>query len=225
VVSVKRLPVHARRAVRSVLEDGLGFVALYARLRNSVRGWVYMGDAHLLYSFARHGQGRGAIVEIGSAWGKSTILLASGSKHANRERVYAIDPHTGDPWYTRNEHLTQFSSLAEFEHNLRSFGVTDWVTPVVATSVEAADTLDTGPIRLLFIDGLHTYEGVKSDIERWTPRVIDGGIVVFDDYFKDESDGVGVQRAVDELVNSGVVGALQRGPDSLVWTTKRAAAL
>jgi MMP 1-O-methyltransferase len=224
MISVKRFPVHAACAFRSVLQDGFGFVALYPRVRSSVRGWVYMGDAYLLYSFARHGYGHGAIVEIGSAWGKSTILLASGSKHARREKVYAIDPHTGDPWYLRNENPGQFSSLAEFQRNLDRFGVIDWVKPVVATSVEAADALDTGPIRLLFIDGLHTYEGVKSDIERWTPRVIDGGIIVFDDYFKDESDGVGVRRAVDELVNSGSVQALRRGPDSLVWTTKRAIA-
>jgi GT2 family glycosyltransferase/predicted O-methyltransferase YrrM len=214
-----RIPYYAGLAARSLRGEGLGFLALWPSLQRLVPGWLPVGDARLLYALAHHGPGRGAIVEIGSAWGKSTIFLASGSKQAGREKVFAIDPHSRDPWYLRRHGLTEFSSLAAFQRNIHRFCVGDWVVPVVSTSTEAARTLQCGPIRLLFIDGLHTYEGVKADIEDWVPRVIPGGIIVFDDYLSERED-VGVRRAADELVASGSVGPVHRGRYLLVWTRK-----
>jgi hypothetical protein len=73
---------------------------------------------------------------------------------------------------------------------------------------------------LLFVDGLHTYEAVKADIDDWVPRVIPGGVIVFDDYFP-LGDHPGVKQAVDELVGSGTVGALRRGLGVHAWTYKR----
>ena len=216
---IPRLPHYVGVAARSLRREGLGFLALWPSVKRSVPGWLAVGEARLLYASAHHGPGCGAIVEIGSAWGKSTIFLARGSKRAGREKVFAIDPHTGDPWYLRQQGLTEFSSLPAFRRNIKRFGLDDWVVPVVSTSTEAARTLETGQIRLLFIDGLHSYEGVKSDIEDWVPRVIPGGIIVFDDYLNDRED-VGVRRAVDELVASGSVGPVHRGGSVLVWTRK-----
>ena len=209
----------SRLLSRTLREDGLAFAWLWWRVQRSVRGWLTPTDAHLLYSLARRGPGEGAIVEIGSAWGKSTIILASGSKRARRERVYAIDPHTGDPWYLRSEHLSEFSSLDGFLRNLRRFRVDDWVVPVVSDSTAAAQTFDSGPIRLLYIDGLHTYEGVRADIDNWVPRVASGGLIVFDDYLSPFED-VGVRKAVDELVAAGQVEPVQQ-EGILVWTRKR----
>lgn len=38
------------------------------------------------------------------------------------------------------------------------------------------------PIDLLFIDGDHSYEGVKQDTLAWEPKVIKGGTILFHDY-------------------------------------------
>lgn len=221
--------------VHTFMEEGFSFLRLWLKVRNSVPGWCDMRDARELFAFARQGPGAGAIVEIGSAWGRSTVFLAWGSKLARREPVYAIDPHTGDPWFlsgegnsllnprsdgyeaTNNEH---FGSYTGFLQTLERFGIRDWVVPVVSTSSEAARVLDTGPIRLLFVDGLHTYEGVQADIQEWVPRVIPGGIIVFDDYWNNEA-GVGVRQAVDELLGSGLVEPRLRRSFMHVWTTKR----
>jgi hypothetical protein len=227
------LPELIRPVWQSLREEGPGFLTLWARVRGSVPGWLAGPDARLLYAFAHHGPGEGAIVEIGSAWGRSTVVLARGSKQARRERVYAVDPHTGDPFYLNGPGLvltglarpeyqpTQdraFSSLAGFQHTIRRFGAEDWVIPVVSTSTDAARTLETGPVRLLYVDGLHTFEGVKADIEHWVPRLISGGIVVFDDYYTYDS----VRCAVDELLASGSVDPIL-GPGGrwTVWTVKR----
>jgi predicted O-methyltransferase YrrM len=227
---------HAQLVERSLRGEGLGFLKLWLRARKTIPGWSSVRDAQLLYALAHHGPGRGAIVEIGSAWGRSTVFLATGSKRAGRERVYAVDPHTGDPWFLkgvgspvhgldtpkyRQTDQATFSSLEGFRHTLKDFGVDDWVIPVVATSTEAAETASTGPIRLLFIDGLHTYEAVKADVQNWVPRLIPGGIVVFDDYYN-TMEGVGVQRAVNEMLAEGDVEPHLRMPHGyLVWTRKR----
>lgn len=138
-------------------------------------------DLHCLYLLARSGWGDGAIVEIGAFHGKSTAVLALGSRAGRREKVISIDPHTA-------------ASRDAFEHTLRSVGVQDRVTPLFMTSAQASEQW-RGPVRLLFIDGDHAYESVKLDIERWEGRVIDGGVIVFHDL-----NWKSVFRALDERI-------------------------
>jgi hypothetical protein len=54
------------------------------------------------------------------------------------------------------------------------------VEPMVMTSEEAAASIGR-PIELLFIDGDHSYDGVRRDAELWLPRLMEGGIVMFHD--------------------------------------------
>src|SRR5438105_11420748 len=64
--SLRRLEGRTREAYRSLREDGPEFILTWARVRNSVRGWLTGPDARLLFAYAQRGPGRGAIVEIGS---------------------------------------------------------------------------------------------------------------------------------------------------------------
>jgi hypothetical protein len=43
--------------------------------------------------------------------------------------------------------------------------------------------LDTGEVDVVFIDGDHSYEGVRSDFQRFGMRTGIGGAVLFDDAF------------------------------------------
>jgi cephalosporin hydroxylase len=43
------------------------------------------------------------------------------------------------------------------------------------------EAFDGDPVDYLFIDGDHTYEGVKEDFERFSPLVAEGGLVAFHD--------------------------------------------
>ena len=38
---------------------------------------------------------------------------------------------------------------------------------------------------LLYVDGGHSYDAVKRDIEAWVPKVKPGGIIAFHDYLED----------------------------------------
>lgn len=155
---------------------------LVRRLTDGVEGFLSDDEAVYLMRLAARGGGRGAIVEIGSYHGKSTVLLAHAARAAGREPVVAIDPHLG-------------GAVDPFHDTLARGGVTGHVTPLVATSDAAAETW-RDPIRLLWIDGSHTYDQVRRDFNTWTPFLVDGGIVAFHDTYEYE----GVRRVIDEEV-------------------------
>ena len=134
------------------------------------------------------------IVEIGRYKGGTTLLLA------------AAMPPDGDFWSidlakkearmpeymnrSYDDMLSEQLHRLEFEH----------VHLLVGDS--RTIEVDTGEVDLVFIDGDHTYEGVKNDFERFGRRVRVGGAVVFDDafstaYFKGHVDEVG--RLIREI--------------------------
>ncbi len=55
---------------------------------------------------------------------------------------------------------------------------------------------------LLFIDGDHTYEGVKKDFDMYSPLVKKGGIVAFHDIVQVSDAGVEVARFWNEVKSS-----------------------
>ena len=50
-----------------------------------------------------------------------------------------------------------------------------------ATVAKAKEFLQNDAIDVLFIDGDHTYQGVKKDFELWSPLVRPGGLIFFHD--------------------------------------------
>jgi predicted O-methyltransferase YrrM len=142
-------------------------------LAASTEGWLSDRQGRALYQAARATSGRGAIVEIGSWKGRSTVWLAAGARLAG-QRVVAIDPHC----HSRED--PDARTLAEFQANIARAGLADWVEPMVMTSSAAAAVL-TSPVELLFIDGDHTPAAVARDAALWLPRLAEGGTVMFHD--------------------------------------------
>lgn len=145
-----------------------------------IDGWLRKREGIALYNLAKSCKGRGVIVEIGSWKGKSTILLAKGSKAGNKIKIYAIDPHTGS---SEHEEINKkIWTYEEFKNNIASAKVDDIIVPIVKTSEEAAKDFNE-KVEFIFIDGSHEYEFVKLDFDLWYPKVIDGGIMAFHDTF------------------------------------------
>lgn len=69
------------------------------------------------------------------------------------------------------------------------------------SSKEAVKQFPDKSLDWVYIDAAHDYESVKEDIELWSPKVRDGGVVMGHDYFNGEykSTQFGVKKAVDEL--------------------------
>ena len=160
---------------------------------DTVEGWLAPVEAKLLYNRAKECKGRGAIVEIGSWKGKSTICLARGSLDGNKTKIHAIDPHTGS-----TEHHEAFGKVwtfDEFQRNVRNAKVDHMISPHVDFSHNVAKTFNE-PVEFIFIDGLHEYEGVKMDFDDWQSKVVEGGYIAF----HDSTCWDGVKQVVEEDV-------------------------
>lgn len=182
------------------LRTALEFYQMSLRTQE-VGGFLDDMQGFVLSLLADQGPGVGEIVEIGSFKGKSTCWLAYGAKSAGREKVTAIDPFTGSPEHQADGHLPDQdllelgSTFPVFQKNLRKLELDDHVLPVVAASADAARDWDR-PIRLLFIDGDHSYEASKQDFEAWSPHVVPGGVIALHDV----GDWEGVTRFYQELM-------------------------
>lgn len=144
----------------------------------NVDGWLTDNEGKLLYRLAKENSKKGVIVEIGSWKGKSTIWLAKGSKAGDNAKVYAIDPHTGSEEHKKILHGK--STFEEFKNNIKNADVANVVVPILKTSEEAALNFNK-QVGLVFIDGDHSYEAVLLDFITWFPKMVEGGIMVFDD--------------------------------------------
>jgi predicted O-methyltransferase YrrM len=126
------------------------------------------------------------VVEIGSFRGRSTIAAASALlARANGGTLYAIDPQDD-------------AGFRQLRSNLNGAGVGSVVRFIRATSGEARKQFGSEPIDLVFIDGSHEYEDVRSDLGSWLPLVRPGGIVALNDPF-----WLGVARAIRERLALG----------------------
>lgn len=153
----------------------------------SIDGWFGPAEARLLFDLASKCSGRGVIVEIGSYCGRSTLFLAKGALNGATRTIYSIDPHLNS--------LGRLSSNAQtFLENMKANGVDAMIRQLVKTSGDAVDDV-TEPIELLFIDGDHTYEGVKSDLLSYLPKVVEGGCIAFHDTILWD----GCRQLIDEI--------------------------
>jgi MMP 1-O-methyltransferase len=169
----------------------------FRNLLASVDGWLTDAEAVLLFRLARQCTGRGAIVEVGSWKGKSTIALGHGSRAGSSALIHAVDPHVGSP-----EHKSMFghvSTFDQFSENVARAGVSDLVRPIVRPSDEAARDFQH-PVELIFIDGAHEYDAVKLDFDVWFPKVVEGGVMAFHDSSYQDNRWPGPTRLVEEAL-------------------------
>lgn len=163
-----------------------------------------LGDsANLLYGLVRSMKPE-ICVEIGSARGKSTCYIGAALKENGRGRLYAIDPHIQTDWNDAGSADT----IDILRQNISALGLSEQVVMIRSLSEDAARNWDR-QIDLIFIDGDHSYEGVKRDWTLFVPHVKPFGVVVFHDTIwglSSDLEGrpdMGVPRFVDELRRQG----------------------
>ena len=144
------------------------------------QGWTSEQKLSVLYDLATQTDSLdGDILEIGSAWGRSTVLLG----HASGKRIWSIDPHTGGrAFIERGEKQNSFDL---FKENLTRNKLVNQVRILKHATVEVMEKgllPDTQKFSLVFIDGLHTAEGVELDFKLAFERLVPGGVMAFDDY-------------------------------------------
>ena len=138
-----------------------------------VDGWLSEQQGRELFRAVEACAGRGAIVEIGSWKGRSTVWLAAAARRAGTI-VYAIDRHQA----SREDPAAR--TLDDFRRNLESAGLFDCVRPLVMSSREAERVLKD-PVGVLFIDGDHSDAGAEEDFTLWLPRLAPGAALLCHD--------------------------------------------
>ncbi|MDE3155861.1 MAG: class I SAM-dependent methyltransferase, partial [Acidobacteriota bacterium] len=164
------------------------FGTFFSLMRQSISsGGSELGLAMTLFSLAVSTRAA-QIVEIGRFKGLSTLALASALKfndvgwdepaqHKQRPDV-AYAEFEG----RRARRLLSIDPFptVEADQLIARAGLSPYVVFVNHRSDEVQVT---GQVDLLFIDGDHTYEGCRHDVERYTPLVRPGGYFILHDYF------------------------------------------
>ncbi len=124
----------------------------------------------------RHACGFGtpaaSIIEIGSAIGGSTLLMAAateGDAPATGPTIFSIDP----------DFATRPAMRALFEHSGHALRLRQIVKTSDAAISQLLDL--AGQVGFVFIDGLHTRDCSASDFALYAPLLRPGGLIAFHD--------------------------------------------
>ncbi len=115
----------------------------------------------------------GAVLEIGRKHGGSTVLIAAA---LNRGHLYSVD-------------IVMHECVYKYTDPFK-----DKITFITIDSKKMVwkDSLD-----MVFIDGDHSYNGVKRDIDTFANHVVSGGFLVFHDVLGKKSV---LQPLIDRLI-------------------------
>ncbi len=196
-----------------------------------VPGFLRDGEDKILYDFASAIHPGTSVIEIGSYFGKSTVILAAACKYNQKGVVYAIDPHcfpAGEDikeeynlWKEQGVHDT----WEGFLKNIKECEVDDFILPMRATSEKAFELLSNVNITagMVYIDGCHQRHFVEMDYKMWSRTLVPGGVIVFDDANqgnKDFSEGAAIvakQYVLDNKEEYGSTGQFK----GYVWGIKK----
>ena len=120
------------------------------------------------------------IVEVGVAEAKSTDWLCRGAK-LRGGKVYGYDL-----WDTHglNNQFEHWSSKEKCEEYLRGKGHVNFeLTKINSRTPEFAELIKSKhpSIDLAYIDGCHSYDGIKNDFDIIYPLLSESGVIVFHD--------------------------------------------
>lgn len=135
-------------------------------------------------------------LEIGSYLGASAYFISSGLAQIDTGgRLFCIDTWNNDAMSEG-----KMDTFEEFIKNTSSFA--DFIIPIRGFSTEVIEQVarQTQHLDLLFIDGDHSYEGVKADWDAYKFFLKSGSVVVFHDW----GWAKGVMRVIEEDVKPTV---------------------
>jgi len=170
---------------------GLDVKSIYSA---SSSWWEHVPVAHWLVANIKPS----TIVELGTHYGVSFFAFCEAAQQYNLDTfVYAIDTWKGDTqaglygeevYQKVKTHQTQY--FRQRSEMIRS------------TFDNASEQFGECSIDMLHIDGLHSYDAVLNDYNKWNLKVKEGGTILFHDWNVHE-EGFGVWKFWSELKLSG----------------------
>lgn len=133
------------------------------------------------------------IVEIGSQFGETTFYLAQAAE-VNEGKVFSYDFYDEIGIYKAGGH----GNIEIIKKRLEKYLNRVKLTKIDSQSPEFKNVLEKdtgGKIDFVFIDGDHSYEGVKNDFLNVYPLMSENGTIVF----HDTGNHIGVRKFIIEL--------------------------
>lgn len=157
-------------------------------LIDDVPGWLSDMEQEMLKHYARDCD----CLEVGSYKGKSANCIAS----------VATSLACVDTFMCQDDGQSQGTKniLPNFLNNTRKYS--DKITPIVGDSKKVHHNIADDNYDFLFIDAMHDYESVRTDIINYWPKLKIGGTLILHDY--NNNDYPGVKRAATELLGDCV---------------------
>jgi predicted O-methyltransferase YrrM len=154
----------------------------------SIQSHLSSQERYKLFELALRKQ---RILEIGSYVGASAACFGAAMNKFPGGEIYCIDT-----W--QNDAMTEGKkdTYSSFRENIKPYS--KWIVPIRGFSTAVVDVVkkQTTTLDLLFIDGDHSYEGVKADWDSYREFLGKGSIVVFHDFGWAE----GVKKVIEEDV-------------------------
>lgn len=154
------------------------------------------------------------VIEVGRYKGGSTLTIAAAM--APDGRLWSLD--IGEKEHRLRDAATQRPYDQQIADALQRYGLHAELLIGDSRTME----VDTGEVDLVFIDGDHSYEGARSDFDRFGRRVRVGGAVLFDDAISEDPtdpNDATVGRVVREALNQGQF-ELTKTVDSMAHLTR-----
>jgi len=166
----------------------------------SVRGWGFSDQSLKWYKEELNKIKNGTIIEVG-VYGGASLLSIIDICVKNNITVYGADPWektnvvngvkiAGDDKAFLNKHM--IAARKNLEMIIKNLNYTN-IKLIQKKSIETSKQFEDNYFDMVYIDGDHSYDSVKTDISAWINKVKPGGFLWGDDY-KWES----VKAAVNE---------------------------
>jgi len=168
-----------------------------------IRGWMTEGEQ---YALRRLAFGKD-VLEIGSYHGLSTINLAATARSVTAVDTFDARATIEGPEDTYHAFMANLVASGNADKVLVRRGLDSDVLPMLDRNYD-----------LIFIDGDHSQEAVKRDIELSLDCLREGGLLAFHDYC---SENMGVVQAIDEFVAGGAQVVAQHETIAVISPTKR----
>lgn len=202
-------------------KDKKKFGRIYEHKGRKIMGWTNPAKEKRYKQLASEIK-NGVIVEIG-VFGGASVLPIADICTANGNKIYGIDPWEkialpNGKKMPRDELKSLRNGLKENRLRLKgiindlSYGKTLELIHGFSSDLSIVNLFEDKSIDLVYIDGDHSYEAVKKDIELWLPKVKDGGLLSGDDF-----QWEGVKKAVHEFCQNSSRKLLAKKP---IWEVR-----
>ena len=169
-------------------------------LADAVKGFMPREEGLALFEHAleRGREVEGAtFLEVGAWCGKSAVYLGAAAEETAGV-LYSLDHHHGSE--ENQAGWEHFDSTLVDPVDGRLNTLPTWQRTIADAALEATVLGLVGPssvvarhfaqaLDLLFIDGGHASVVAWTDYDSWTPKVVQGGLLLIHDVFADPNDG------------------------------------